>query len=593
MKQYLRQNRIITDGAFGTYYAQKYNTLELPELANTKYPERVKEIHQEYLQAGAALIRTNTFAMNLEALSGEWEKVRENIVEGIRLARTAVEETGKQAFIAGDIGPIGTGEAEEYCDLVRIFLEQGISVIAFETFGSLEEILPAIRLAKEKEATVLVTFSVNQFGYTNRGLSARKLLERAFSIDAVDGLGLNCGVGPGHMEKVMQTIEWKEGKLRIALPNAGYPRRHRGYLLFNNQPAYFADALKDMGEKYALDIVGGCCGTTPDFIRRLAEITAVSRKREERTVSVEDKTQPQRKSKAFFLDEEGRVKNKKLVAVELAPPFNGEDEQLLAAAYQLKESLVDVITFPDSPSGRTRIDSVLMAAKVRRETNIAVMPHICCRDKNAIAMRSLFLGASINDIHNMLIITGDPIPSVERQSVKGVFNFDAVGLMNIAKEMNEEKMTPTPISYGGAINQGRRNLEVEIARVKRKMEAGAEFFLTQPVFSSDSVARLRRIKEETGARILCGIMPLVSRRNAEFMKNEIPGVSVPEKVVERYPEKGKKEEGEAIGIMIAREMIELTEDFADGYYFSFPFNRVYLLDKILKQNDEILERRSK
>ena len=125
------------------------------------------------------------------------------------------------------------------------------------------------------------------------------------------------------------------------------------------------------------------------------------------------------------------------------------------------------------------------------------------------------------------------------------------------------------------------------------MEAGAEFFLTQPVFSSDSVARLRRIKEETGARILCGIMPLVSRRNAEFMKNEIPGVSVPEKVVERYPEKGKKEEGEAIGIMIAREMIELTEDFADGYYFSFPFNRVYLLDKILKQNDEILERRSK
>ena len=308
---------------------------------------------------------------------------------------------------------------------------------------------------------------------------------------------------------------------------------------------------------------------------------------------MEDKTQTKRKSKAFFLDEEGRVKNKKLVAVELAPPFNGEDEQLLAAAYQLKESLVDVITFPDSPSGRTRIDSVLMAAKVRRETNIAVMPHICCRDKNAIAMRSLFLGASINDIHNMLIITGDPIPSVERQSVKGVFNFDAVGLMNIAKEMNEEKMTPTPISYGGAINQGRRNLEVEIARVRRKMEAGAEFFLTQPVFSSDSVARLRRIKEETGARILCGIMPLVSRRNAEFMKNEIPGVSVPEEVVERYPEKGKKEEGEAIGIMIAREMIELTEDFADGYYFSFPFNRVYLLDKILKQNDEILERRSK
>ena len=290
----------------------------------------------------------------------------------------------------------------------------------------------------------------------------------------------------------------------------------------------------------------------------------------------------QGKSKAFFLDEEGKVKKKKLIAVELAPPLNGEDDQLLAAAFQLKESVVDVITFPDSPSGRTRIDSVLMAAKVKRETNIAVMPHICCRDKNAIAMRSLFLGASINDIHNMLIITGDPIPSLERQSTKGVFNFDAVGLMNIARDMNEEGMTRTPISYGGAINQGRRNLEVEINRVRRKMDAGAEFFLTQPVFSKESVERIRQIKEETGARILCGIMPLVSRRNAEFMRNEIPGVSVPLEVVNRYPEKGTKEEGEAVGVAVAKEMIALAEDFADGYYFSFPFNRVHMLERILE-----------
>lgn len=581
MKQYLKQHRIITDGAFGTYYAQKYNTLELPELANTQHPERVKEIHTEYIKAGADLIRTNTFSMNRETMSGDWERVRENIEEGIRLARAAVEDVGKQIFIAGDIGPIGLGETEEYCDLVRVFLQGGISVITFETFGSLEEILPAIRLAKEMGATVLVTFSVNQFGYSNQGLSAKKLLEKAFTIEAIDGVGLNCGVGPGHMEKVMQAIEWKEGKFLIALPNAGYPRRQKGYLLFNNQPTYFADVVKDMGEKYGLDIVGGCCGTTPTFIRHLVERIGTCRKKEGRTASVEERVQVGRKSKAFFLDHEGRVKQKKLIAVELAPPFNGEDEQLLAAAWQLKDSYVDVITFPDSPSGRTRIDSVLMAAKVKRETNIAVMPHICCRDKNAIAMRSLFLGASINDIHNMLIITGDPIPSIERQSTKGVFNFDAVGLMHMAQEMNEEKMTQIPISYGGAINQGRRNLEVEIARVKWKMEAGAEFFLTQPVFSSESVDRLYRIKQETGARILCGIMPLVSRRNAEFMKNEIPGVSVPEKIVERYPETGKKEDGEAVGIAIAREMIELTQEFVDGYYFSFPFNRVYLLEKIL------------
>ena len=582
MENYLKQHRLITDGSFGTYYAQKYNTLELPELANTQYPERVKEIHEEYIRAGANLIRTNTFAVNLGTMAEDGTRVRENIKQGIALAKAAVEASGKQIFIAGDIGPTGRPGTEEYCGLVRIFLEEGISVFTFETFGELEDILPAIRLAKEEEATVLVTFSVNQFGYSNLGLSARKLIEKAFLVEEIDGVGLNCGVGPGHMEKIMESIHWQKGKFFMALPNAGYPKRQKGYLLFNNQPDYFAHVLQKMCEKYNLDVIGGCCGTTPAFIQAVAETIETKRKKEEMRTDTRVLSYPQGKSKAFFLDEGGKIKPKKLIAVELAPPLNGEDDQLLEAAFQLKESVVDVITFPDSPSGRTRIDSVLMAAKVKRETNIAVMPHICCRDKNAIAMRSLLLGASINDIHNMLIITGDPIPSLERQSTKGVFNFDAVGLMNIARDMNEEGMTQTPISYGGAINQGRRNLDVEINRIKRKMDAGAEFFLTQPVFSKESTERIRRIKEETGARILCGIMPLVSRRNAQFMRNEIPGVSVPLEVVNRYPEKGSREEGEAVGIAIAKEMLALTEDFVDGYYFSFPFNRVYLLEKILE-----------
>ena len=210
------------------------------------------------------------------------------------------------------------------------------------------------------------------------------------------------------------------------------------------------------------------------------------------------------------------------------------------------------------------------------------MPHICCRDKNAIAMRSLILGAHINDIHNLLIITGDPIPSLARQTVKSVFNFDSVGLMKIVRDMNQEYFPDAPMVYGGAINQGRRNIEVEIKRVKRKMEVGAEFFLTQPVFSKNDADRVRHIKESTGARILCGIMPLISRKNASFMKNEIAGVDVTDEIIQRYPEHGTKEEGEAVGVAIAREIIEYTKDFADGYYFSFPFNRVHLLKEIRK-----------
>ena len=196
-------------------------------------------------------------------------------------------------------------------------------------------------------------------------------------------------------------------------------------------------------------------------------------------------------------------------------------------------------------------------------------------------MRSLFLGAQINDIHNALIITGDPLPQVARETVKAVFNFDSTGLMSIVKEMNEDSFSSYPLSYGGAINQNRRNLDIEISRVKKKIDCGAEFFLTQPVFSEQDVERLRRIKQETGATILCGIMPLVSRRNALFMKNEIAGVNVTDEVVNMYPENGTKQQGEAVGIELAKKMMSATEDFVDGYYFSFPFNRTYMLHDIL------------
>lgn len=586
MKQYLQNHRIITDGSFGTYYAQRYDTTQMPELANTQHPERVKEIHREYLQAGAKLIRTNTFAANTRALEGGFEKVKENVERAVALAREALQEAvapaGAPVFIAGDIGPIGPGAEEEYCDLVRIFLENEVRVITFETFPDMEEILPAIRLAKAGGAFVMVQFCVNQFGYSSLGLSAKKLLAKACAVEKIDAAGFNCGVGPGHMERILQTIPSGGNKFFIALPNAGYPRRQKGMLQFHNQPEYFADAAAAMCGKYGLDILGGCCGTTPAFIRELSLRVQIARKKRWESVAADEGEKQQRASKAFFLDENGMEKPKKLIAAELAPPFNGDDEQLLSAAWRLKAAKVDVITFPDSPSGRTRIDSVLMAAKVKRETGVPVMPHLCCRDKNAIAMRSLFLGADVNDIHNLLIITGDPVPAQSRQSVKGVFNFDAVGLMNIAKDMNGESMTRTPITYGGAINQGRRNLDVEILRVKKKMEAGAEFFLTQPVFSKEDAERVRRIKEETGARILCGVMPLISRRNALFMKNEIAGVSVPAEVVERFPEGASREAGEAVGIALAKEVMAMTESFADGYYFSFPFNRVHMLEEILK-----------
>lgn len=226
------------------------------------------------------------------------------------------------------------------------------------------------------------------------------------------------------------------------------------------------------------------------------------------------------------------------------------------------------------------MDSILTAVKLMHATGLPVMPHLCCRDRNMIAMRSALLGAYANDIRNALFVTGDPVPSEARANTTGVFDYDSVRLMNFAKELNLEHFSGEPLVYGGAINQGRRNFEVELSRIKKKVAAGAKFFLTQPVYSQEDENRLRRVKEETGAFLLVGIMPLVSYRNANFVKNEIVGIDVPEEILQRYRPDMTKEEGEAAGVELACEIMEQVKDWADGYYFMLPFNRVSLLEKI-------------
>lgn len=590
IREYLKKSKLIADGSFGTYYSQKYKTVDIPEYANITAPQRISEIHTEYINSGAKLIRTNTFASNTYSLDCSIEKVKENIKAAYKIAKEAVEQSGKEIFIAGNIGPVPAvfqpdfeAVEEEYYQIAKTFIDEGADILCFETFTQSEHIMPAIKRIKEEcNPFIIVQFCVNQYGYSEAGESAERLVsETAFS-KCVDAVGLNCGVGPAHMQQILSKINLNNNCFATAMPNAGYPLLVRNRVKYADNPIYFASKVNGMALLGA-DIIGGCCGTTPDYIREVAKTVDLTPTVKSDETSANNENEKPVIKKSFFRNADGTIKDKKLIAVELAPPFGADDKKLLEAAHMLKGLGVDVLTFPDSPSGRTRIDSVLMAQKVKNVTGFEVMPHICCRDKNAIAVRSTFLGASINDINNFLIITGDPIPVMARQVVKSVFNFDSVGLMRIADEMNSEALKDSPLTYGGAINQSRRRIESEIKRVQKKMEAGAEFFLTQPVFTAEDAERLHRVKEETGARILCGIMPLVSRKNALFMKNEISGVNVTDEVIERYPETADREDGENVGVELAKEMIAATRDFADGYYFSFPFNRTYLLKRIIQE----------
>lgn len=588
IRDYIKENILITDGAFGTYFSTICKDGMFPERANTEAPELVKQVHGAYLDAGAKLLRTNTFASNTRALNAGLADVLENVKKGFELAK---EVAGEEAFVAGDIGPITAGaypEEEdikrEYLEIARQFISLGADALVFETFSDTELVLDVAReLRRESDIYIWIQFSVNQLGYSNAGISARTLLTEACACPSVDAAGFNCGVGPGHMSQILGRLLPEGDTVVSALPNANYPKIIQDRVVFLENVEYFVQKLCEMKEM-GVSILGGCCGTTPEYIRKLSKALADADKGSFPAKAVTGK----RSSDEVIRQEEKKTgkwfeKDKKLIAVELSPPAGAQDEKLIDAARLLRKFRVDVVTFPDSPSGRTRADSVLTAAKVQRETGLCVMPHICCRDKNAIGIRSQLLGAYLSDIRNLLIITGDPVPTMVRSDIKGVFNFDSVGLMKLVKEMNREDFVQEKMSYGGAINQNRLNTDVEIRRVKKKMAQGAEYFLTQPIFTEDEAEKLRLIKKETGARILCGIMPLVSYKNACFIKNEMSGMKVTEEITLRYQNAETREQGEETGIALAKEIMQMTKDFADGYYYSIPFNRVYMLEKILDE----------
>ncbi len=597
LKDYLKKYRLIPDGSMGTYYCELMNKPgAISEYANEADPDIIKQIHKEYLEAGASLLRTNTFAANRTVLQLGEEQQKSLLRAACQIAKRALEEANLASddkasrWILGDIGPIpedgNTVEEkilEEYKLMCDVFIEEGLEGIHFETFQSLhyiEQLLPYIK-GKKSDMFILTSFSVNKNGYTEAGISASRLLAAAEKISDIDACGLNCGVGSGHMYQILKNVVLSEEKYLYAAPNAGYPEQMQNRMVFMDNAEYFTDNMELIAD-LGVDMIGGCCGTTPAYMKALNLRIKDKKRLTSRKVkapTTEGAVKPCKENEFYQLFQSG----KKVIAVELDPPYDADIDRVMECAHTLKNSGADLITFADSPMGRSRVDSILMSIKIAHETGLKVMPHICCRDRNMISIRSSLLGAYIHGIRNLLIVTGDPVPSANRAKTTAVFDYNSVQLMEFVKEMNLEHFASEPFYFGGALNQGRGNLEREIERMQKKMAAGATYFLTQPIYSVEDAERIKKIKERLDTKILCGIMPLVSYRNACFIKNEFTGIHVPEEIVNRYSPSMSKEEAEQVGAQIAREMMELLEPVADGYYFMLPFNRVSLMDKILKK----------
>lgn len=588
LREYLQQKLIITDGAMGTYYARlKKDESAISEMANLTEPEVIHQIHREYIEAGASLIRTNTFAANSESLGVTKEKIIEIVIKGCEIAKEEASRAMHKVYVAGSIGPIPEhadtteeGIFTEYKKICDCMLEQQVDAILFETFHELTYIQRVVEYIRSKSNVFIMTnFCVNKNGYTRAGISANRLAAEISDTVGIDSFGFNCGMGSGHMLQLGMKLSLPKNKYIAMVPNAGYPEQLQHRMVFRDNAEYFKDNMLRMKELGA-HIIGGCCGTTPAYIAAI--VTAITDWRvpaitEEDTVLVDMSVQVKARPNRFY---ELFSKKEKVVAVELDPPYDANYERLIELAQFLKDQGTDIITVADSPMGRSRVDSILMSIKIAKEAQIEVMPHICCRDKNMIGMRSGILGAYVNDIRNTLIVTGDPVPSERRNSISSVFDYNSIRLMNFVKEMNVEHFKEEPIYYGGALNYARGNIDKVIERIEKKIEAGAKYFLTQPVYSDEDIERLRYIKQKVDTKLLCGIMPFVSYRNANFVKNEFTGIFVPEEIVSRYTPEMSKEEAEEVGAAIANEIIDKVKDFADGYYFMLPFNRVSLMDKI-------------
>ena len=582
VRAHLARKPLLFDGGMGTYYKAKPGTE--CEQGNLLDPAGVRKVHREYLAAGAEAIKTNTFGLPRMAAARQpdWQALAR---AGWKLAAEAAVETGAAVF--ADLGPAPDTEAAPagsiYTAVARCFVEQGAKNFLFETLSSDAGVLEAVQAVKAQvpDAFVLVSFAVLPDGYTREGMYSKDLVRRMTESGIVDAVGFNCVSAPGAMRTLVQQLGSTALPLSV-MPNAGYPVVTRTQVKYQGKPEYFAKELARIAAE-GVRILGGCCGTTPAHIAalRAALDSLPVVEKAAPAVQVSTPEAPTVEKDDAFLRKLNA--GKKVIAIELDSPKDADLTNYLAGAKRLQAAGADLLTIADCPIARARMDSSLVACRVHRELELCTLPHMTCRDRNLNATKALLLGLYAEGVREVLAITGDPIPTAERDEVKNVYQFNSRKLAQyIVSLAGEGREMPGPMTVFGALNLNARNFDVELRRAKEKLENGMSGFLTQPVLSAQAVENLKKSRETLGAdaKILAGIMPVVSQRNAIFMENEINGIHVEDWIIEKFAGLDRAQ-GEELGLAISLEMAKAALPYADGLYLMTPFNRVALMERLI------------
>ena len=592
---------VIFDGAMGTeiYRRNFFVNASYEQLCLTS-PDIIRSIHQAYLDAGAEVLTTNSFNANARRL-GRFGLAADTVRINQAAVKLAREVAGEKALVAGSIGPVGDPESKLDKRSRRELLEEQIGALAeadfliFEslrTLNDLDAVLAAMKSFELRE--FVVSFAIDPTAAEGRRTALKEFID---DLDR-DGnprpaaIGLNCGGGP---ESTLQELEKLVTYTKLPIivqPNAGSPRGIDGRMLYMTSSEYFSTYAKRYAQLGAAAI-GGCCGITPEHIAELARTIKPLMQAEKRTIpqlEVTDDTLPPVAPLAERSPFGAKLAAGKFVTgIELTPPRGFDLTKAVASAKLCRDAGIDVVNLPDGPRASARITPLACAAVIERECGIETIPHCCCRDRSLIGLQAELLAYAGLGIRNLLFITGDPPKLGDYPFSSGVFDTDSIGLVKLQTRMNRgidlggaPLNAPTKVTVGVGADPSALDLEREYRRLCEKVEAGADFVITQPVFDVKALLDFIKRIEHLHTRVIAGIWPLTSLKNAQFMKTEVPGVSVPDSVIERMAASEDRDVQKATGIAIARESIAAIRGAVQGVQISAPFGNVAHALKVLE-----------
>jgi len=595
----LESKLIVADGAMGTMlYAKGIFINRCFDELNLSAPDLVREIHREYVKAGAELLETNTFGANRVRLAafGFEEKLEAINRAGVQLAR---EAAGEKAFVAGALGPLGVPieplGPTSFEEARAIFYEQaqalvhaGVDLIVLETFHRLDELRQAVLAAREAagpEMIVLAQVTVEDDGRLRDGTST-EMFTRTLDQLPADAIGVNCSAGPKVVLETIEKMACFTRKPLSAMPNAGLPAKVEGRNIYLCSPEYMAQYARRF-IRAGVRIIGGCCGTTPEHIKQIrSELRSIQPARTPviaSTVIEEVKPEAKRLAKTPVAQKSqlgAKLAAGKFVAfVEILPPRGVDASKEIAGARMCKEHGIDCINVPDGPRASARLSAQVTCQLIQQHAGIEAVLHFCCRDRNILGIQSELLGAHAVGVRNLICITGDPPRMGTYPDATAVFDVDSIGLINIVNNLNQGLDiggnpigSQTALLIGIGANPGALNMDEELRRFAWKVEAGGEYVVTQPVFDLDLLEKFLKSTEQYKLPVIAGIWPLTSYRNAEFMVNELR-VPVPRQYMDRMRRATNADKARAEGIAIAQEMASRVRPMVQGVQLSAPFGR--------------------